>query len=129
VEPRTRVLIVDDDKVITSALRRLLSREHDVTTTNDPAEALALVRAGQRYHAILCDLVMPAMSGVQLHRELAALSPDQAAATILMTGGAIPRDAADLLAGGMPSLPKPFDIDELRRILKQLRSAVPDGPS
>ena len=100
-----------------------------MTVTNDPTEAIALVRAGQRYDAILCDLVMPAMTGVQLHRELAALAPDQAAATILMTGGAIPRDAADLLASGMPSLPKPFDVEELRRLLKQLRSAVPDNRS
>jgi CheY-like chemotaxis protein len=126
VDSRTRVLIVDDDKVITSALRRLLSGEHDVTVTNDPAEAIALVRAGQRYDAILCDLVMPAMSGVQLHKALAVLAPAQAAATILMTGGAIPRDAAELLASGMPSLPKPFDVDQLRTLLKQLRSGVPD---
>jgi DNA-binding NtrC family response regulator len=128
VEPRTRVLIVDDDKVITSALRRVLSGEHDVTVMNDPALALSLLRDGQRFHVILCDLVMPVMNGVQLHKEIAAIAPDQAAATILMTGGAIPRDAADLVAGGMPNLPKPFDIDRLRELIRQLRSDVPGRP-
>jgi len=126
VGSRTSVLIVDDDAVITRALRRLLASDHDVTIANHPAEALALVRAGQWFDAILCDVVMPAMSGVQLHRELAALSPAQAAATILMTGGSIPRDAAELLASGIPALPKPFDLDQLHGALAQLRSGVPD---
>lgn len=125
VASRTRVLIVDDDKVITSALRRVLSGEHDVTVMNDPAEALALVRGGQRFDAILCDVVMPGMSGVQLYRAIAELAQDQAARAILMTGGSLPRDAVELIAGGMPSLPKPFDVDQLRDLIKQLRSGVP----
>ena len=125
MESRTRVLIVDDDKVITSALRRVLSGEHDVTVMNLPVDALALVRDGERFDVILCDVVMPVMSGVQLYRAIAEIAPEQAALTVLMTGGSVPRDAVELLAGGMPSLPKPFDLDQLRGVIAQLRSAVP----
>ena len=125
MESRTRVLIVDDDKVITSALRRLLSHDHDVTVMNDPAEALALVRAGRTFDVILCDLIMPGMTGVQLYRAIAETSPEQAAVTVLMTGGSAPREAVELIARGMPTLPKPFDLDQLRAVIQQLRSSVP----
>lgn len=125
MESRTRVLIVDDDRVITSALRRLLSGEHDVTVSNDPVETLALVRGGQRFDVILCDLLMPGMTGVQLYRAIAEVAPEQAALTVLMTGGSVPRDAVELIAKGMPTLPKPFDHDQLRDVIRQLRSGVP----
>lgn len=46
---------------------------------------------------------------------------------VLMTGGSIPPDAADLLASGMPSLPKPFQLEELRAVIAGLGSGVP-GP-
>lgn len=128
MEARTRVLVVDDDKVITSALRRVLANEHDVTVTNDPAEALALVRDGREFDAILCDLLMPGMTGVQLYRAIAEMAPLQAARTVLMTGGSVPREAVELIARGMPTLPKPFDLEQLRAVLVQLRSGVP-GPS
>jgi CheY-like chemotaxis protein len=122
---RARVLIVDDEVVITTALRRALSFDHDVTVMNSPVEALALLRGGREFDVILCDLLMPQMSGVQLHRELLQLSPRQAAATVLMTGGTVPPDAADLFASGVRNLAKPFNLDDLRAVIAQLRSAVP----
>lgn len=125
MEPRTRVLIVDDDKVITGALRRLLSLDHDVTVANAGADALALIRDGKEFHVILCDVIMPGMSGVQVHKALEEFAPAQAAAMILMTGGSVPRDAVELIARGMPNLPKPFDVDQLRAAIRQLRSGVP----
>lgn len=125
---RGRVLIVDDEVVITNALRRLLSTEHEVTVANDPAHALALVREGREFDVILCDLMMPGMTGVQLHHELVQIAPRQAAATVLMTGSVVPRDAADLLANGVPNLAKPFGADELRAVIRQVRSAVPGLP-
>lgn len=124
---RARVLIVDDEVVITSALRRALSHEHEVTVLNSALEALALLRGGSEFDVILCDLMMPRMSGAQLYREVARFSPRQAAATVLMTGGLVPPDAADLLASGVRRLAKPFNLDELRTVIAQLGSGVP-GP-
>jgi CheY-like chemotaxis protein len=121
-----RVLIVDDEVVITNALRRILASDHDVTVRNDPVEALALVRSGHEFDVILCDLMMPRLNGVQLHRELSQLVPPPA--MVLMTGGSVPRDAVELLASGVPSLSKPFGADELRAVIDQLRSAVPGQP-
>jgi DNA-binding response OmpR family regulator len=122
---RARVLIVDDEVTITNALRRLLGHDHDVTVFNDPVEAMALVRSGHEFDVILCDLMMPRLNGVQLHRELSEVAPAQVPALVLMTGGSVPRDAVALIASGVPSLCKPFGIDELRAVIAQVRSSVP----
>ena len=120
---RPRVLIIDDEVTITNALRRYLSSDHDVTVENDPLAALALLREGTAFDVILCDLVMPRMNGVQLHRELSVIAPGQAAATILMSGGSVPRDAVELIASGrVPNLSKPFDLDELRLLIEAVRT-------
>ncbi|MBL0216168.1 MAG: PAS domain-containing protein [Myxococcales bacterium] len=122
---RVKVLIIDDEVTITNALRRHLQPDHDVTVENDPIAALALIRDGGAFDVILCDLIMPRMNGVQLHRELTAISPAQAAATILMTGGSVPKDAVELLASGrIANLTKPFDLDHLRTMMGTMISAL-----
>ncbi len=69
---------------------------------------------------ILCDLMMPQMSGLQLHRELLSLAPAQATATILMTGGSISPETRSHL-DGIPNLAKPFNLDELRSMIATVR--------
>lgn len=118
-----RVLIIDDDVSITNALRRNLSADHEVTVLNDPLDALALLRSGGQFDVILCDLIMPRMTGVQLHRALMEIAPAQAAATILMTGGKVPRDACELFdAGRARNITKPFDLDHLRSLIETVRA-------
>ncbi len=120
--PRAKVLIIDDEELITSALRRHLQGDHDVTVINDPLAALALIRSGNAFDVILCDLVMPRMTGVELHRELRATDPEQAAATILMSGGSMSEsDHQHLTDDGVPSLNKPFNVDELRSLIESVR--------
>src|SRR5262249_31119297 len=63
---RGRVLVVDDEPLIGSGLRMALA-EHDVVTTTNPAEALAWIHDGRRFDVILCDLMMPVMSGMDLY--------------------------------------------------------------
>ena len=132
---RPRVLIIDDEVTITNALRRFLAHEHDVTVYNDPLAALVLIRDGVAFDVILCDLMMPRMNGVQLHLELARIAPGQAASTILMTGGSLPREAIEHLArGNVPNLAKPFDSrraaePDRARSPRRVRSAGPGRPS
>lgn len=119
--PRPRILIVDDEVTITNALRRHLQTDHEVTVHNDPAAALAVIREGARFDAILCDMMMPKLSGARFYRDLLAFAPGQAAVMILMTGGSLPRDGIELLATGTVSnLTKPFDLEELRALIRTL---------
>lgn len=121
---RRRVLIVDDDALILAAIERQLAAAHDVTVLADPELALAQIRGGASFDVIVCDLVMPAMSGVQFHAELAQFAPAQAERIVLMTGGTSRRDAAHCLDElRLPTLAKPFDVEMLRRVIERITAA------
>ncbi|HJL34133.1 MAG TPA: response regulator, partial [Polyangiaceae bacterium LLY-WYZ-15_(1-7)] len=115
----TRVLIVDDEPGMSRTLAIALGEEYEVVTAQGGAEALRRLEAGERFGVILCDLMMPGVSGMDVHGALAQWAPDQAARMVFMTGGAYTEQAADFLDGGHPTLRKPFFIDELRLTLRQ----------
>jgi CheY-like chemotaxis protein len=76
------------------------------------------VRAGERFDAVLLDLMMPEMSGPAFHAELARLAPELAERTIFLTGGAFtPQARAFLDSVPNPSVQKPFDPAELARLV------------
>ncbi len=106
--PRRRVLVIDDDPVVLRALARAL-RQHEVTALGSAREALARFEAGERWDAVLCDLMMPELDGIELHAALHRTAPDQAARFVVVTGGAVTERARDFLA-------RP----EVRRLLKPL---------
>jgi DNA-binding response OmpR family regulator len=73
---KRKVLLVDDDKDICMAMRSGLERHgFDVTTFDDPQEALLQFEA-KLYDKIVLDLKMPGMTGVQLAKKIWALEPD-----------------------------------------------------
>lgn len=117
---RGRVLIIDDEQMITQTVRRTLAPEHEVTTANSAREALGLMAGGHHFDAILCDLMMPEMTGMDLHAELARTAPEQAARMIFLTGGAFtPKARAFLDATPNQRLEKPFDTMHLRAIVNE----------
>ena len=112
---RGRVLIVDDEVVFASSLRRLMAREHEVVMLHRGREALASITGGARYDAILCDLMMPEMTGMELHAQLLELAPDQADRMIFVTGGAFTETAQTFLERlRTPWFEKPCAVGELR---------------
>ncbi|MFL5261431.1 MAG: PAS domain-containing protein, partial [Anaeromyxobacteraceae bacterium] len=94
---RSRVLLVDDEPLVLSALRRLLSRDHDVAVASGGREALEQLKRGARYDAVVCDMMMPDLSGIDLHRAVAELVAAQASRMVFMTGGAFTPDACAFL--------------------------------
>jgi len=118
---RGRVLVVDDEPFVAAALQRTLGREHDLTTLDRAQDALQLLGGGTRFDVILCDLMMPVMSGMELHAKLAAVVPDQAERMVFMTGGAFTAEARAFLEG-VPNerVDKPFDIGALRALVRRL---------
>lgn len=76
-----------------------------------------------RFELILCDLMMPQMSGMDLHAELIKLDPAHAKTLVFMTGGAFTENASRFLAQQpSPSIKKPFKASELRELV---RSSAP----
>ncbi len=118
---RGRVLIVDDEPNLRSSLGQILSIDHDVTTAGSAREALDAVTSGHPYDAILCDLMMPEMSGMELYDELSRIAPEQISRMIFLTGGAFTPRAQDFLDRvPNPRLEKPFDLDQLRTMLRKM---------
>ena len=115
---RGQVLVVDDEPLVGKALVRLLSREHDVTLLASARDALDRLRGGEHFDAIVCDLMMPELSGMDLHDEVFAFAPDQAQRMIFVTGGAYSTASRTFLER-VPNirLDKPINEAELRRAL------------
>ena len=115
---RLRILIVDDEAHLVQALRRTLGGKHDLTTTTLPNEALARITGGESFDVILCDVVMPETSGIELYERVRAKFPEQADRFIFMTGGAFTQRMRKFL-GRIENLTldKPFSAARLMEVL------------
>lgn len=123
---RPRVLVVDDEPLVCASLYRVLSRTFDVVPHTSARHALSLVRAGEPFDAVLCDLMMPEMSGVEFHEELSRLRPALAAEVLFLSGGAFTASSQSFLSR-VPNVcvQKPFDPGELVSLLgERCRSAT-----
>jgi signal transduction histidine kinase/CheY-like chemotaxis protein len=121
-EPRTvarrSVLIVDDDPLVGRALARALSEGNEVEVVADGERALARIDAGEHYDVVLCDLMMPGMTGMDLYAEILRRAPKVAVRFVFMTGGAFtPRARAFVETVVNPCLQKPIDMRRLRSII------------
>jgi signal transduction histidine kinase/CheY-like chemotaxis protein len=115
---RARVLVVDDEPLIGNAVRRILS-EHDVLAMTDPREALRRLAGSERFDLVLCDLMMPGMTGMELHDALARTHPEIAARLVFITGGAFTDQAREFLEDpDRRTLPKPFGPTAVRELAR-----------
>jgi signal transduction histidine kinase/CheY-like chemotaxis protein len=118
---RGRVLVVDDEPALGKAVRRSLMAEHDVSVATSAREALALLAAGERFDVIISDLIMPGMTGMDLHDELLRADPETAARMVFLTGGAgMPEARAFLARVPNPRVDKPFETKNLAAIVARL---------
>jgi PAS domain S-box-containing protein len=114
------VLIIDDERPVVTMLARFLESSYDVRHTTVPDEALTLLSA-QRFDVILCDVMMPGMSGIDLYRAAQERSPGSERRMVFMTGGGLHPEIYEFLRDAeRPKLEKPFDIQELKRVLQQV---------
>jgi DNA-binding NtrC family response regulator len=115
-----RVLVIDDEIRIASALRRLLSDEFETTATTRADEALEWLTSDGWYDVILCDVMMPLMNGIELRNRVHAVRPDLAARIVFVTGGIVVAHLRDLLdATPNTVLEKPLDFGALRELIRR----------
>jgi CheY-like chemotaxis protein len=126
--PRARILVVDDEPLIGKSVQRMFAREHEVLAFTDPREALARLLAGEGFDLVLCDVMMPELSGMDLLRELDRRRPGASEALVFITGGAFGSGTQEFLDRcGHPHLLKPFEVEALREMLRErlaVRQAV-----
>jgi PAS domain S-box-containing protein len=117
---RGRILLVDDEEMVVRIVQRSLSTEHDVVATVAAREALAICAGGASFDLIICDLMMPDMTGMDLHRELSIIAPDQADRMVFLTGGAFTANARQfLLETPREHIEKPFTQASLRALARR----------
>jgi two-component system, cell cycle sensor histidine kinase and response regulator CckA len=115
---RGRILVIDDEPVIATLVRRALA-EHEVYVVTSGRDALELCRA-QAFDLILCDLLMPDVTGMDLYDELLSQGQRIEERILFMTAGAFtPRARRFLSRVTNPRLEKPFDVDELERAVQR----------
>jgi DNA-binding NtrC family response regulator len=132
---RARILIVDDEEMVTLSLSAFLTLEtdYDVVTFTLPTEAIDYVRRNN-IDLVISDYLMPSMDGVTLLTKLKDISPQ--ATRILLTGYADKENAIRAIneAGLFHYIEKPWDNDDLkiiirnglekRRLLRELQTKV-----
>jgi signal transduction histidine kinase len=118
---RGRILFVDDEIALGHAVARSLSHHHDVTVSNSGRDALSRLVDGERYDVIVSDLMMPEVTGMEIHAELSERDPEQARRMVFITGGAFTVGAQAFLDGvSNPRLDKPFELENLLAVLETL---------
>jgi PAS domain S-box-containing protein len=118
---RRRVMVIDDEPLVAEMLCRTLRRDHEITVESSGKEALRRIAGGARFDAIVTDVMMPNMTGLELLEELRRIAPDQARRLIFLSGGvfsAQTRVRLDEL--GAPQLAKPVDTNELRSCITRI---------
>lgn len=113
------VLVIEDEPALGRVLQRLLA-PHRVTVVTRASEALGRVAAGESFDLILCDLMMPEMTGMDFHAELSRSFPAVAARVVFMSGGAFTPGAREFLER-TPNrrIDKPIDTARLRQLVEE----------
>jgi len=116
------VLIVDDEVNIRRVLAAMLKREgYEITTAADGEQALAVLQKTP-VHVVVTDLVMPRLGGMELLRRVSSDWPD--VPVILITAhGSVDSAVAALKAGAFDYITKPFEQDELRKVIAKAARA------
>ena len=133
VLPVGRLLLIDDEPLVLHVMQRML-RSFDVCAMTDGADAVKRYQTGD-FDLVLCDLMMPGFSGMDVHAAMTGLGPEHVARMVFVTGGAYTTEGAAFLATVTnPHLDKPFNSAQLRQLVESriaalgLRNRVPPGP-
>jgi CheY-like chemotaxis protein len=116
---RARILVIDDEVAIGRVVVSALSGEHDVVVVNRAADALARFQAGERFDLVLCDVLMPVISGPEVYATIEQRWPDILPHLVFMTGGAFTPATAEFIGKALtPILPKPFLLSDLAKLIE-----------
>lgn len=121
----SRILIIDDEPLLGQTLHYAFKGRHEVVICTSGREALSRLEADFRFDLVLCDLMMPDVSGALVYESVKDSHPELVPRFVFMTGGAFTdRARAFLSQHSGAQLEKPFNIGEIEKILRQLAAAA-----
>ncbi|MGZ3420874.1 MAG: hybrid sensor histidine kinase/response regulator [Polyangiales bacterium] len=111
--PRRRILVIDDEPLVVSMIARTLGDRHDVVGEVTARDGLARA-LDEPFDLVLCDLMMPELSGMELHAQVAKKRPGLEQKFVFVTGGSFTRAAREFL-DAVPNgrIMKPFSSSDL----------------
>jgi CheY-like chemotaxis protein len=117
---KARLLVVDDDPLMLKALRRAL-RGHDIETVSSGRHAVTMLESDRRFDLILCDVMMPDLTGVDVYAAAQTLEPGLEERIVFITGGAFTPQASEFMAR-IPNrrLNKPFSAEAVRATVEDM---------
>jgi two-component system cell cycle sensor histidine kinase/response regulator CckA len=126
---KLRVLVVDDEPKVGISLGRML-RDWEVHVVEDGRDALELLRQGASFDVVLCDLMMPHVSGMDLFEQVRGRDAELARRFVFMTGGAFTPRAREFVAE-VPNvtLEKPFDKAQVLAAVQGVRESAAKASS
>jgi DNA-binding NtrC family response regulator len=116
---KARILVVDDEEIVIRSCLRILGDDGDceVEAVQDGVEALKKIDDGH-YDVLILDIMMPKMDGLEVLRRVKETHPD--IDVIMVTGlSQIETAVRSMKLGAFDYLPKPFDPDELKLVVKR----------
>lgn len=121
MDAQPRILIVDDDPKVARVLSIGL-KPWKVRIAEDGPEALTLIEGGEPFDVVICDLVMPTYSGLDILGRLVQLDPEWERRFLFLSGGALDDDTARYLQRCQTAfLQKPVTAAKLREVCLQIR--------
>ncbi|MBN1607365.1 MAG: PAS domain S-box protein [Polyangiaceae bacterium] len=117
---RGRILVVDDEPRIRAMMTRML-KGHEVVEAASGEQARTTLENDSSFDLILCDMMMPVVSGVDLHKWLRATHPKLADRLVFLTGGAFTPATRDYL-GKVSNirLEKPFAVADFKKVVSEM---------
>jgi len=121
VERRGKVMVIDDNEDVLCVVRRVLEAEHDVVAVSEAQAALDRLSGGESFDVILCDLMMPGITGRDFYEQLLAARSGDAHRIVFITGGATTTHTEDFVRS-VPNrvIQKPFGRAALIETVRQV---------
>lgn len=114
------VLVIDDEERLGKALQLALSDSAQVVVETAARNALERLERGERYDLVLCDVMMADMDGIEFHRRLHRVLPEQAARVVFITGCAMTARIDAFIAHTQNLLlEKPIDMEGLKALIER----------
>lgn len=126
---RKRVLLIDDEPLVARVMARTLAPYCDVSVADSGSNAIAVLDSqgedAPPFDVVLCDLMMPGMTGIELADFLGSKNPELRRRMLFLTGGAVTSAAADFLErDDVRFLSKPVGVQELVHAIDQVTEDV-----
>ncbi|OGF50102.1 MAG: hypothetical protein A2231_10370, partial [Candidatus Firestonebacteria bacterium RIFOXYA2_FULL_40_8] len=110
---KPKVLLIDDEEMITELVKEILSDTYDIDSSNSSVAGAEKTKEGN-YNVVLSDLKMPGLDGIGVLRKVKEYSPKTD--VIIMTGFATIDSAVEAIKfGAFDYITKPFEVDYLRQ--------------